>query len=273
MRPGWRRSTRWTAPAGAARERAAPVSAQGALRAVRYEAGAVYRLDVPEGAGPATPASAALPALVALHGYGQDPEAMARYARLVAPAGTVVIAPQGPLSWYVAPDGPGGASAAGVGYGWVADPCRDESDRRNAALLHAVWADAAATLPLDPRRSVVLGFSQGVGVAVAWLLSGAPLRGGLVALAGGVRVPLRPRLAELARLPALWVTGERDRAYPPAYMQALLPVLREAGLALEHVELPAGHALAVPAAGSVRAWLAARERPALPDPRAHGDPR
>lgn len=224
------------------------------LRPVRYTSEAAYRLDLPpeaeRGPGP-------LPALVALHGYGQEPAEMARYARLVAPRGTVVLAPQAPSSWYRAPDGPGGASAAGVGYGWVADPCRDATDRRNAALLDAVWADACSTVPLDAGRSVLLGFSQGVGVAVAWLLAGGPVRGGLVALAGGVRVPLRERLPALAGLPTLWVTGQRDRAYPPAYTQALLPVLRAAGLRLEHVEVASGHAVSVPAAGAVRGWLAA----------------
>jgi predicted esterase len=193
--------------------------------------------------------------VVALHGYGEPPEAMAAYARSVAPPHAVVIAPEGPLAFYRAPSGQGGAAAGGTGRGWVADDRRDEADQRNVRLLDAVWADAGTHVPLDARRCMVMGYSQGVGVAAAWLLTD-PLAAGLVALAGGIRVPLRPQLVALARLPCLWVTGAHDRAYPPAYAQEMLAALRSAGVALEHHEVDAGHAVPEPAAEIVRAWLA-----------------
>ena len=83
----------------------------------------------------------------------------------------------------------------------------------------------------------------------------------LVALAGGVRMPLRARLSRLRGLATLWVTGRRDHAYPPAYMDALLPALADAGLEVERLDLPGGHAVPVPAADRVRAWIAARLPP------------
>lgn len=223
-----------------------PVSGEAAFEATAY-----YRAFVPPGPGPH-------PAVVALHGYGQAPEEMAAYARQVAPPGALVLAPEGPLSWYRRPEAQGGAAQGGVGYGWVADARREDADARNARLLDAVWRHASARWPLDPATSVVLGYSQGVGVGVAWLLAGGAPRGGLVALAGGVRVPLRARLPALNGLPTLWVTGARDRAYPAAYTRELLPVLAGAGLLLSHLELPCGHRVPDPATDAVRAWLAAR---------------
>jgi phospholipase/carboxylesterase len=234
------------------------MGAGGSEHAVAYEGRGFYRLDVPEGL-PAQPAAC----VVALHGYGQPPEEMADYARRVAPAHAVVLAPEGPLSFYREPrdrerQGSPGPMTRDVGFGWVADPRREDGDARNARLLEAVWHDAAARRPLDARRTVVLGFSQGVGVAVHWLLEHPGRAAGLVALAGGVRVPLRPRLGTLAGLPTLWITGRRDHAYPPAYAAELLPLLHAAGLDLRHEELGCGHGVPVPAAGLVREWLAAR---------------
>ena len=227
--------------------------ADGAVRRVRYEAPGWYRLHAPPGA--ARPPAACL---VAVHGYGQDPAEMFDYARSVAPADAVVIAPEGPLSWYRRPGGAGGAAAGGVGFGWTADPRRDEADLRNTRLLEAVWADADTHHALDPRRTAVLGFSQGVGVALAWLLEHPERAASFVALAGGLRVPLRPRLPTLRGISALWVTGSSDAAYPRPYALELLHALAAAGLTVEHVELPGGHGVPEPAADRVRAWLGRR---------------
>lgn len=228
------------------------MSADGApLREVRFEARAFYHLDVPPGG------AAPRPCVLALHGYGQPPEEISAYARAVAPAAAVVIAPQGPLSFYRDPKHAGGAQAGGVGYGWIADPRRDAADERNSRLLDAVLADAAAATGLDLARLAVLGYSQGVGVAAHWLLSRPARAAAWVALAGGVRPALRDRLGTLRGLPTLWVTGARDRAYPPAYVAELVPALRAAGLALEHQDLPTGHGVLEPATALVRGFLAA----------------
>jgi predicted esterase len=227
------------------------VQGNDAPRAVAYEAEGWYRGHVPPG-GDSTPARC----VVAVHGYGQSPEEMFDYARRMAPPDAVVLAPEGPLSWYRRPGGSGGAAAGGVGYGWAADPRRDEADRRNTRFLEAVWADANGLRALDPRRTAVLAFSQGVGVALTWLLEHPERASAFVALAGGLRVPLRPRLQALRGLPALWVTGASDAAYPSAYAAALFGTLAAAGVAVEHLELPGGHGVPEPAAERVRTWLA-----------------
>jgi predicted esterase len=220
------------------------------LCTVRFEARAHYRLDAPSDA-PAAPA----PVVLALHGYGQPPDEMAAYARSVAPAHAVVLAPEGPLSFYREPRHAGGAQAGGVGYGWIADPRRDEADERNSHLLDAVLADAAATTPLDLGRLAVLGYSQGVGVAAHWLLTRPGRAAAWIALAGGVRPALRPILPALAGLRTLWITGRHDRSYPPAYAADLLRALGAGGLRLEHLDLDCGHGLLDPAREAVRGFL------------------
>src|SRR5262245_9470667 len=153
-----RRSTRSTGRS-ARSPSAAAVSDAEAPRAVAYRSTGWYRSRVPSGG------AAPLPCVVALHGYGQPPEEMFEYACRVAPSNALVLAPEGPLSWYRKPGAPrpeaggklsggaGGAAAGGVGYGWIADSRRDEADRRNTDFLEAVCADARAACPMDPRKT------------------------------------------------------------------------------------------------------------------------
>jgi predicted esterase len=196
---------------------------------------------VPDGL-PAGPA----PALVAIHGYGQDPVEMFEYAIDVAGPGVVVVAPEGPSAFYRK-----ARPASGVAYGWIADPDREPSEARNDALIDA----ALATRPLDPSRTVFLGYSQGVGVAVHYLFTRRDRARALVALAGGVPKASRHRLGALRGLDVLWVTGERDAAYPPDYEAELLQAMRGAGLTPQDVSLAADHALLDPARATVRSWL------------------
>jgi phospholipase/carboxylesterase len=219
--------------------------------AVRFEATGYLRLRVPD-----RPAAGAAPAVVAVHGYGQPSAEILEWVAGVAPEGTVVVAPEGPSAWYRQPGAPGGAAKGGVGHSWAADPRRDDSDRRNDALILAAVEAARERAPIDPARTVLLGYSQGVGVAAHVLASSPDLARGLVGLAGGVPLASRPRLSALAGKPVLWVTGTWDRAYPVAYAEGMVEALGRAGAAVEAAALDAGHALLDAAREPVAAWLA-----------------
>ena len=62
----------------------------------------------------------------------------------------------------------------------------------------------------------------------------------------------------LAGLDLLWITGEHDRAYPPAYESELLAAMRALGLSVDSVVLSAGHGLLDVAKEPLKAWWAAR---------------
>lgn len=223
-----------------------------------------YRIALPPRAPRLTPA----PVLVAIHGYGQSPDEMLAYARRVAPDETVVLAPCGPYAWEAALAVEGEAEHAKTPSptlrGWVVVEQREADEVRNAAWLDAVWTVANAEQALDPTRMVVLGYSQGVGVALHWLLESRRRAAGFVGLAGGLRTPLRARLDELAGLPTLWITGRHDRAYPVAYTDVLRPALEVAGLRVDAHVLDAGHRLLEPAAPLVHEFVAARLATAPP---------
>jgi predicted esterase len=194
------------------------------------------------------------PLLLAVHGYGQPPDALWAFAAPMAPATAWVVVPEGPSTFYRRPR-PQGSSKSGIGHGWVADPARDLTDARNDALLRAAVAGAHAIAPVDPARTWLVAYSQGVGVAVHFALEYPHLVAGIVALAGGIPLAQRPRLERLQGKQVLWITGNRDPSYTPEYSEAVRVALIEAGVELESHVLDAAHDLLAPSAGLVRAWL------------------
>lgn len=207
---------------------------------------------------PAEPRQGPAPLLIAVHGYRQPPQRMLDYAVSVAPPGSVVVAPEGPSAFY-GPRRVQGRPGRRIDYGWIADPRRPDAEARNRDLIGRAIEQAGLRTEIDPARTWLLGFSQGVGVSVDYFVHHPETIAGLVGLAGGVPSHGRKHLDALADRPVLWVTGSEDTAYTPSYEAAMIEDLREARVALDTVDLDATHDLLDPAAEAVRAWLAAND--------------
>lgn len=218
---------------------------------LRIEATAYVRMHLPEDLpdGPA-------PALIALHGYAQDTEAMFAYARSLAPQGAIIIAPEGPQAFY-AERWREDVGARRIGYGWIADPNRAEAEARNRGLITKALDLADSQHTLDPERTMILGYSQGVGVAADFAVHERERVGGLVGLAGGVPTANRGALDALAGLPVLWLTGRKDRFYTADYSARVVERLAAASVALDAEALDIGHDLLAAVQPRVAAWLSA----------------
>ncbi len=218
--------------------------------AVPIRATGYFRLHVPERLpdGP-------VPLLVAVHGYRQPPQRMLDYAVSVAPKDAIVVAPEGPSAFY-GPRVRERAIGRRIDYGWIADPRRPDSEKRNRDLLAQAFAYVEGRHAIDPARTWLMGFSQGVGVATDFFVHHPERVAGLVGLAGGVPQHGRPGLDALRDRPVFWVTGSRDRDYTPEYEQVLMARFREAGVALEALEVDEPHDLLDPVKPAVSAWFA-----------------
>ena len=110
----------------------------------------LYTAHVPTGDGP-------FPTVLALHGWGASAHDLLGLAPILHGGEALVLSPQGPVSFEI---GPGVA-----GHGWfpitgggAPDPA--EIARGRAAL--AEFLDAALeAYPVDRRKLILLGFSQG----------------------------------------------------------------------------------------------------------------
>ncbi len=202
--------------------------------------------------------SDAPPLLIAIHGYGRPPEEMLAFGRAVASDEAVIVAPEGPSTFYRRTRASEGDARGRVGCGWVADPDRDATDRRNDELIDAAISHVASRFDVRPDRTWLIGYSQGAGVACHYLAGHPQRAAGVIGLAGGIPAAFRPRLSSCADKPVFWVSGTRDTSYPPDYTAEVEAAWKMAGAHLETLHLDEGHDLLESAQPAVRAWLLSR---------------
>ena len=192
----------------------------------------IHTLFEPAGEGPH-------PTIIALHGWGANALDLLGLAPYIAGGKFMVIAPQGPLEVPIGPVS---------GYGWfpirMGTPPRE--DQIDAAVDRAAsFIDAAiARYPVDRRKLVMLGFSQG-GVMAFRLAFRQPEKfSALVALSTWFPSELKNNLTNLdaiQRLPTLIQHGRADDAIPLSRARESLEHLRELQVPVTFKEYDCGH--------------------------------
>lgn len=175
-------------------------------------------------------------ALLALHGTGGDEldllplaSAVARGAPVLSPRGTVR---EGELNrWFRR----------------FREGVFDLDDLRQRAGDLAVWVAAAREAYADGlagRKLVAFGYSNGANIAAAALLLG---HRGLVDAAILLRtqhtLDAGPEAPGLGGLPVLLLSGAEDPVVPGPEAARLARALRDAGAAVTHETVPAGHGI------------------------------
>jgi phospholipase/carboxylesterase len=169
---------------------------------------------------PGLVAGAAAPLVVALHGAGGDAEAgLGVLGGLADERGLVVLAP---------------ASRGGT---WDAVTGRPGGD---AALLDRALTQVFGTVPVDPRRIAVAGFSDGASYALGLGLANGDLFGHVLAFSPGF-VAGNSRRGR----PAVFVAhGDADDVLPVEQTsRRIVPALRDDGYDVTYREFPGGHAV------------------------------
>ena len=207
----------------------------------------LYAAHVPGGEGP-------FPTLLLLHGWGASAHDLLGLAPLLHGGRALVLCPQGPVEVPI-----GGGQK---GYGWFplnpgAPPDIDEF-RRGAALLRRFLEQASARYPVDPRATVVGGFSQGGTMAYDLALRDPARFSGLVALSTwlpGLLVDDLPRLPEQEGLPVLVMHGTADPMIDVERARESREALRGFGVGITYREFDMGHEIRPEALRVVVRWL------------------
>lgn len=185
------------------------------------------------------------PLIVMLHGLSGDETVMWLFEQALPPAATIVS----PRALYASPVG---------GYSWArAAVPRDLDSADFSAACEALRCFIAEVIPLyeiDPRRVVVMGFSQGAAVSYALSLTDPARVCGAVALAGFLP---EMALAEWAtpRHGYLILHGVDDDDVPIARARQARTVLAARGAAITYYEYPVGHKVSAQGMRDLQTWL------------------
>ncbi len=211
----------------------------------------MYAAHVPAGDGP-------FPTIYLLHGWGASGHDLLGLAPYLHGGRALVLSPQGPVAFELAPEQAPGM----LGYGWwpiTADRQIDAGGFDTAGGQVKRFLDAACErYPIDRRKIVVLGFSQG-GVMAYDLVLGDPERfAGLVALSTWmpehVDVAI-PSQEGLQNFPALVVHGTKDPMIPVERAQESRQRLLSRGVNVQYREFEMEHEISQDALREIVIWL------------------
>ncbi|MEN8183173.1 MAG: alpha/beta fold hydrolase [Myxococcota bacterium] len=205
----------------------------------------LHTAHVPAGEGP-------FPTVIALHGWGASAHDLFGLAPLFQGGEALTLCPQGSVSVPIAP--------GYEGYGWFPitgggppDPTEFE---RAASRLRSFLDEALERYPVDRRKLVLLGFSQGGVMAYELALRDPSRYVGLAALSSWLPEELVPaKLPEHEGFPTLVVHGTEDPMIPVERGRESRDRLRDLGVGLSYREFEMGHEVHPDALREVLTWL------------------
>ena len=190
-------------------------------------------------------------AIVALHGYGSNPDVMLRLTTAALGTGHPIASLEAPYQFFV--HAPGGES----GYNWGVS----EHHAANIALHHdmvrSVCGELLARFGIAPRRCVLIGFSQPCGPNYRFVATHSEQIGGAIAVCGGVPYDWETGpFAEDVSAPVLHISRDADEFYPREKVKAFPARLRRRIADVEFHLLPGAHRFPSKAGPIIREWLA-----------------
>ena len=192
----------------------------------------IHTLYEPAGDGPH-------PTLIAMHGFGASALDLLGLAPYIADGQFMVICPQGPIEVPIGPT---------RGYAWFplrmgSPPDRDAIDDANKAATDFLNV-ALAKYPVDRKKLVILGFSQGGMMAYRLAFRNPSKFAALVALSTYLPPELKNEVNDpeaLEALPTLVQHGRADDMIEVTRARASVETLRSLEVPLTFHEYDCGH--------------------------------
>jgi len=207
----------------------------------------MHAAHVPAGDGP-------FPTILALHGWGANAHDLLGLAPLLHRGEALVLSPQGPVAFDIGQGVPG--------YGWFpitggGPPAPGEFEAGREAL--ATFLDEAEKqYPIDRRKLVVMGFSQGGVMAYDMVLRDPERFCGLIALSSWYPDLVSQGVTKQdahQNFPVLVMHGTEDPMIPVARAQESREALMALDVALAYHEYEMGHEIRPEALRDLLVWL------------------
>jgi phospholipase/carboxylesterase len=194
------------------------------------------------------------PTLLTLHGRGANAFDLLGLAPHLCGGKFLMICPQGPLETPIGPEA--------VGYAWY--PMSNggvpdvEAMLSQQKKLQAFLDECLKSYPIDPKKLVVLGFSQGGVMAYSLALANPERFAALAVLSSWLPKELVPRLNvtdAVQSLPTLVQHGTQDPMIEIARARSSVETLRQLRVPLTFREYPMGHEIGARSLAELSTWL------------------
>jgi len=201
----------------------------------------------PSGAGP-------YPTILTLHGRGANALDLLGLAPHLCKGKFLMICPQGPLETPIGPDA--------FGYAWypmtMGGPPDIGAILSSRQMLQQFLDSCLQRYPVDAKKLVVLGFSQGGVMAYSLALSSPERFAGMAVLSSWLPKELIPKLSVkegVQSLPTMMQHGTRDQLIELQRARDSVEQLRTLRVPLTYREYDMGHEITPRGLTDLSAWL------------------
>jgi predicted esterase len=191
--------------------------------------------------------------VLALHGYGSNPEVMLRLTTTLIGDQHVVASLQAPNQHYGNLGLPNAESVPA--YNWGIRPHWEASVRLHHDMLRRTLADLRRRFDTRPERCLLLGFSQPVGLNYRFAATYPGEVGGIIGICGGVPRDWEEEKYQPVRAAVLHVSRDQDEFYPLDVVSTFAERLRRRASDVEFYLLPGPHRFPSKASEIVRRWI------------------
>ena len=202
-----------------------------------------YLISVPEVINSGTPL------VVALHGFGSNPETMLKLTELLFDEPAVIAALQGPNQFFL------GEKEREVGYGWNTNRRAAESIRLHHEMVLHVLDETGREWGIGAERRLLAGFSQPVSLNYRFAATHPAAVRGVVGICGGLPGNWEDGSYQAVEAALLHIARRGDEYYPPAVTEHYAERLRLRAADVEFHMLDGGHRVPSQGHALVSAWV------------------
>jgi phospholipase/carboxylesterase len=189
------------------------------------------------------------PLVVALHGFGSNPEVMLRLTGRLFETPAVVAALQGPNQFFL------DAQTRDVGYGWITSRRPAESIRLHRDMVLHVLSEVGREYGIPPSRSVLVGFSQAVGANYRFAAMCPDAIRGVIGICGGIPGDWDAETYGQVSAALLHIARRQDEIYAPATTETYRERLERRAADVEFHLIDGGHQMPSEGKRIVGPWL------------------
>jgi predicted esterase len=189
-------------------------------------------------------------AVLALHGYGSNPDVMLRLTKSMLGPDRAIAAIQAPSQFFT-----GHPSAGETGYCWATPAHPESSVRLHHEMVLRVAGEMAARFGIRANRRLLIGFSQPVGLNYRFAATHPDEVRGVIGICGGM--PKNWETGEYRKVSAglLHIARREDEIFPPAVTEKYADRLRSRAGDVEFHLLDGGHKFPSKAGPIVERWI------------------
>jgi predicted esterase len=215
------------------------------LETVQVSLEAGYLLHVPPRTVPETLL------VLSLHGFGMNPETMLRLSVPAVGAGCIVASLRAPNQGYL-----GGSPANDeVGYNWGTRRHPELNIRLHHEIVRAVASKLRAQFSIPAARTLLMGFSQPVGLNYRFIGTYPHEAGGVIGICGGVPKNWEDDSYHAVDAPILHISRSEDEFFPAETARGFPDRLRRHASNVEFHMLEGGHRFPSKAAPLIQGWM------------------